>query len=228
MRLTLPLLLLLALLLPAAILAAERKEPPVPPPLPTLPDVQQQALPPVATPAPVPRLRSRPSRAVGEPWAGRLVRGRPLPVRGDGYVTWDAIRQEVPNRRWRRYGTGRLLRVLTRVLKDFDAPRPVLVGDLSRPDGGDFGPRYGGLGHASHQNGLDADVYYPRTDGRLLAPRNPARSTAAPPSASSTGSWPRAREKVFVGPSLGLRGPKGVVEELVHHDDHLHVAARAG
>ncbi len=223
MRLTLPLLLLLALLLPAAILASERKEPPVPPPLPTLPDVQQQALPPVATPAPVPRLRSRPSRAVGEPWAGRLVRGRPLPVRGDGYVTWDAIRQEVPNRRWRRYGTGRLLRVLTGVLKDFDAPRPVLVGDLSRPDGGDFGPRYGGLGHASHQNGLDADVYYPRTDGRLLAPRNPGQVDRRAAQRLVDRFVAAGAQKVFVGPALGLRGPKGVVEELVHHDDHLHV-----
>jgi hypothetical protein len=28
---------------------------------------------------------------------------------------------------------------------------------------------------------------------------------------------------VFVGPSLDLRGPRNVVEPLVHHDDHLHV-----
>ena len=31
-----------------------------------------------------------------------------------------------------------------------------------------FGRRFGGLGHASHQNGLDVDVYYPRIDGREL------------------------------------------------------------
>ena len=223
MRLTLPLLLLLALLLPAAILASEREEPPAPPPLPLLPEVQQQALPPVATPAPVPRLRARPSRAVGEPWDGRLVRGRPLPARGDGYVTWDAIRHEIPNRRWRRYGTDRLLRVLTAVLKDFDAPRPVLVGDLSRPGGGDFGPRYGGLGHASHQNGLDVDVYYPRTDGRLLAPRNPGQVDRRAAQRLVDRFVRAGAEHVFVGPSLGLRGPQGVVEELVHHDDHIHV-----
>ena len=29
--------------------------------------------------------------------------------------------------------------------------------------------------------------------------------------------------KVFVGPNVGLRGRRGVVEVLVHHDDHLHV-----
>ena len=44
------------------------------------------------------------------------------------------------------------------------APR-VGIGDLSRRHGGDFGVRFGGLGHASHQNGLDVDVYYPRLDG---------------------------------------------------------------
>ena len=226
MRFVLPLLLLAALALPAAILASEREEPPAPPPLPALPDVQQQALPPVATPAPVPRLRLRPSRAVGEPWEGRLVRGRPLPVRGEGYVTWDAIRREIPNRRWRRYGTDHLLQVLTRVLKDVDAPRPVLVGDLSRPHGGDFGPRYGGLGHASHQNGLDADVYYPRTDGRLLAPRDPGQVDRRAAQRLVDRFVQAGAEKVFVGPSLGLRGPRGVVEELVHHDDHLHVRLR--
>jgi hypothetical protein len=31
---------------------------------------------------------------------------------------------------------------------------------------------------------------------------------------------------VFVGPSLGLRGPPRVVQELAHHDDHLHVRIR--
>ncbi len=31
---------------------------------------------------------------------------------------------------------------------------------------------------------------------------------------------------VFVGPELGLRGPRGVVMELVHHDDHMHVRIR--
>ena len=32
------------------------------------------------------------------------------------------------------------------------------IGDLSRPQGGEFGERFGAPGHASHQNGLDADV----------------------------------------------------------------------
>jgi hypothetical protein len=30
-------------------------------------------------------------------------------------------------------------------------------------------------------------------------------------------------EKIFVGPHLGLRGPRNVVIALVNHDDHLHL-----
>ena len=118
-----------------------------------------------------------PSRAAGLPWHGRLVDGRQLPLTGPGFATWDPILKRVGNRPWRRWGTDRLLRTLHRVLGAYarrhpDAP-PVLVGDLSRPRGGDFGPRFGGIGHASHQNGLDADVYYPRLDRRLRRARRP-------------------------------------------------------
>mgnify|MGYP001029202985 CR=1 FL=1 len=48
-------------------------------------------------------------------------------------------------------------------------PQRVGIGDLSRPTGGSFGARFGGLGHLSHQNGLDVDVYYPRLE-RAMAP----------------------------------------------------------
>jgi hypothetical protein len=27
----------------------------------------------------------------------------------------------------------------------------------------------------------------------------------------------------FVGQSLGLKGPRGIVQPLPHHDDHVHV-----
>jgi hypothetical protein len=30
-------------------------------------------------------------------------------------------------------------------------------------------------------------------------------------------------QRVFVGPRVGLRGPRGIVARLAHHDDHLHV-----
>ncbi len=56
---------------------------------------------------------------------------------------------------------------------------PILVGDLSLPTGGSFGAEYGGLGHASHQNGLDVDIYYPRKDRKLRQAIALRRSTAA-------------------------------------------------
>jgi hypothetical protein len=71
--------------------------------------------------------------------------------------------------------------------------------------------RFGGLGHASHQNGLDADVYYPRRDRRERAPRRVDRFVAA------------GAQIVFVGPSTGIHGPAGVVQVLVCPDDHPHV-----
>ena len=186
--------------------------------------VPQRPAPPPAAQKPPPR---PPSRAAGLPWAGRLVHGRRLPVRGPGYATWDPIRKRVPNRAWRRWGTGRLVRIVRRVLaahaRGHPGAAPVLVGDLSRPRGGDFGPRYGGIGHASHQNGLDVDVYYPRRDGRRGVARRPDQVDRDGAQRLVDAFVGAGAQKVFVGPSLGLRGPKGVVEELVHHDDHLHV-----
>jgi murein endopeptidase len=95
------------------------------------------------------------------------------------------------------------------------------IGDLSRPHGGDFGPRFGYIGHASHQNGLDADVYYPRADGRERAPRNAAQIDRRL-SQELVDRFVRAGAAlVLVGPSTGLTGPR--VEVLANHDNHLHM-----
>jgi len=99
----------------------------------------------------------------------------------------------------------------------------VLIGDLSRPRGGVFDERFGGLGHASHQNGLDADVFYPRTDGRPRSAWRPGQVDRALAQDLVDRFVAAGAEKVFVGPRLGLRGPRRVVQPLVHHNDHLHV-----
>jgi murein endopeptidase len=222
-------LIVLALALPAALLAAPREPEPAapPPPVQSLPPVATSSPLPSATPAPKPLPRSR---ALGLPWHGRLARGRQLPARGEGFVTWDPIRKRIGNRGWRRWGTGRLLTTVRAVLAAYarrhpGAP-PVLVGDLSRPHGGDFGPRFGGLGHASHQNGLDADVYYPRRDRALRAARRPGQVDRAAAQELVDAFVGAGAQLVFVGPSLSLHGPTGVVQPLVHHDDHLHVRIR--
>jgi murein endopeptidase len=229
------LILLAALAVPAVLLAAPR-DPPLEPPSVVVP-VPTQApapLPPIATPTPAPlppMAKLPPSRALGQPWAGRLVNGRKLPPSGEGFLTWDPVLKQVGNRPWRRWGTERLLRTVRSVLAAYaqrhpDAP-PVLVGDLSRRRGGDFGPHFGGIGHASHQNGLDVDVYYPRVDRKLRSSRRPAQVDRAAAQELVDAFVAAGAVNVFVGPSLDLRGPAKIVSALVHHDNHLHVRLRA-
>ena len=59
--------------------------------------------------------------------------------------------------------SGRSSRYRRLPLRAPSAPR-VVIGDISRRGGGPMDQ------HASHQNGLDVDVYYPRRDGHLSAP----------------------------------------------------------
>jgi len=168
------------------------------------------------------------SRAIGKPNDGRLRNGLLLPAEGRDFKTFDSILERAPSREWRRYGTGRLLRVVYGALRDYreanpDAPR-VLLGDLSRPGGGWFGREYGGLGHASHQNGLDIDLYYPRRDGRQ---RKPARASQvdrrlAQELVDAFVARPEVRY-AFVGLNVGLTGPAERVQRLPHHDDHIHI-----
>jgi murein endopeptidase len=191
-----------------------------------------QVLPPGGTPPPPAepppeRIRWRHSRAVGKPFRGRLIRGVRLPREGPDFVTWDPPLDRSPNRAWRRWGTDRLLRVLLRVLRVYgeefpESPRAV-VGDLSRPRGGNFGSRFGGLGHGSHQNGLDVDVYYPRLDGREVAPGRVGQIDLVLAQGLVDLFACAGAEYVFVGPHTPLTGPRRVVQPLVHHDDHMHV-----
>jgi murein endopeptidase len=179
---------------------------------------------PVAAPVHVPQVGSI---AAGAPNAGSLVNGLQLPETGPDWVTWDAPRGRSPNRPDRRWGTDRLLAFLVAVLRDYrlanpGAP-PVLVGDLSRPYGGPFGSDFGGLGHASHQNGLDVDVIYPRVDGLLLPPARVRDVDRALAQDLVNRFVAAGAQFTFVGRHVGLGGPPGVVQAIAHHDDHVHV-----
>ena len=170
----------------------------------------------------------RHSVSLGTHTAGALRHGVRLPAAGSTFFTWDPVRRRSPNRAWRRWGSDRLVRTLLRVLAAYAARHPaappVGVGDLSRPHGGDFGPRFGGVGHASHQNGLDVDVYYPRRDRRERAPRQPAQVDRRLAQDLVDRFVQAGAHFVFVGPHTGLRGPPRVVQVLpAYHDDHMHV-----
>jgi murein endopeptidase len=159
--------------------------------------------------------------------AGSLAHGVQFPAESLDWVTWDPVLKRTPNRGWRRWGTRKLVDTTELVLRDYHAAHPeaprVLVGDLSRPHGGWFGARYGGLGHNSHQSGLDVDVYYPRTDGRERAPRRPDQ-VDVPLAQDLVDRFTLAgATRIFVGPDLALHGRRRVVSKLIYHDDHLHV-----
>jgi murein endopeptidase len=167
----------------------------------------------------------RRSVAVGEPSAGRLVRGVKLPPQGEHFFTWDPVLKRVPNRASRRWATDRLVRFVLRVIREYSAAHPgaprVGIGDLSLRHGGPFGPV-----HATHQNGLDADVYYPRLDRRERPPKLVSeidRRLAQ----DLLDRFVRAGAKlVYVGPNTGFTGPRRVVRVLWNHDNHLHVRIR--
>jgi murein endopeptidase len=177
-------------------------------------------------PAP-PRIAWHHSTAIGSPAAGRLEGGVRLPASGPSFFTWDPVKRRSPNRAWRRWGTGRLVRVVLKVAREYRAAHPraarMAVGDLSRPHGGDFGPRFGYIGHASHQNGLDVDVYYPRADGRERAPRYASQIDRELSQELVDRFVEEGAVAVFVGPNTDLTGPPGTVMALANHDNHLHV-----
>jgi murein endopeptidase len=167
----------------------------------------------------------RRSVALGEPAAGRLVSGVRLPREGQDFFTWDPVLHRVPNRASRRWGTDKLVRFLLKVVGEYAAAHPaaprVGIGDLSRRRGGPFGPV-----HMTHQNGLDADVYYPRRDRRERPPTLVSQIDRRLAQDLLDRFVAAGAKLVYVGPNTGFRGPRGVVEVLWNHDNHLHVRIR--
>ena len=147
----------------------------------------------------------------------------------DAWSTWDYPLARAPDAPERRYGTERLLWLIARVAAEFHAAHPqrrLLVGDLSRTAGGSFGPQFGGPGHASHENGLDADVFYPRTDRRQRPATRPAQVEV--PLAREVirrfGAYARTRV-MFVGCARDYVSAARKAQQLCNgeHENHVHV-----
>ena len=175
---------------------------------------------PVAAEKPFLEIKWRESTAVGLPNSGRLVDGVRLPIEGPDWVTWDPVRDHVPNRRGRLWATDDLVRVVVDVLREYrvahpNAPR-VLVGDLSRKAGGPLDQ------HVSHENGLDVDIYYPRLDHRLRPARTVQQIDRRLAQHLVDAFVARGAELVLVGPDTGLKGPRQKVMPYTGHNDHLH------
>jgi murein endopeptidase len=177
---------------------------------------------PIGTLAPPPA-----SRALGLPNDGRLAGGVQLPASGDAWFTFDSALRRSPSRGWRRWGTRLTIDRTIDVMRAFHAAHPraarLGVADISRPHGGAFDSRYGGLGHASHQNGRDIDIYYPRKDHRERPPRTVGQIDKHLAQELVDRFVKAGATFVFVGPHTGLHGKRGVVLPLSEHDDHMHV-----
>jgi len=193
----------------------------------------------VATPAPLA------SRSIGFYSRGCLAGAHQLP--GDG-PEWQVMRPS-RNRNW---GTPELVAFVEKLAHDaraLDGLPGLLVGDLSQPRGGPMT-----TGHASHQVGLDVDIWFDPMPNRMLSYEE--RETIAATSYIVAGTnveldrnrWTEAQnrlirraasypevERIFVNAGIkrelcqwagGDRAWLRKVRPWYAHDDHLHVRLR--
>jgi penicillin-insensitive murein endopeptidase len=117
---------------------------------------------PAPKPSPVPDVPSRPrDQAIGMAANGHLENGSSLQdaLKADPALPIHLIYPE----RKRFYGTYELIQDLQKMAKYLSQDVPgnkLTIGDISQKTGG----KLVNSSHKSHQNGLDADVSYPRTD----------------------------------------------------------------
>ncbi|MBK1702292.1 penicillin-insensitive murein endopeptidase [Thiococcus pfennigii] len=184
-----------------------------------------------------------PTRAIGAAANGCLAGAAALPAAGHGFVS---IRRE----RNRFYGHPVLIEFVTDLAARlaYQTDRLLMIGDLAQPRGGRMASS-----HASHQNGLDVDVWF-----RLATSPDQARRETAdgrdPPSMverdglTLTPEWgPEQRlllksaaedwrvERIFVNPAIkralcereaGERAWLRKVRPWYKHDAHFHVRLR--
>lgn len=152
---------------------------------------------------------SGPTRSIGSPALGCLAGGVALPLDGEGY---HVLRPQ----RHRYYGQPVLLQTITALARQM-AQRghgAILVGDMSQPRGGRMS-----FGHASHQNGLDVDIWLKMVNGPLdpaeRAEPTPVSMVASGAQEATPGLWGQAQEdlvhlaaqeasvaRIFVNPAI--------------------------
>jgi hypothetical protein len=167
------------------------------------------------------------SVAVGSPSRGSLRAGVVFPTESGFHQTWDPGRRGSPSDEWRRWGAEWVVAATVCVLAGYrtahpDRPR-VLVGDVSRQGGGPFGNEWGGPGHATHQNGLDIDIYFPRRDKVELPPFALREVDMAASQELVTRFELAGAQLIYVGRRTPLKGTSGVVQRVQKHENHLHV-----
>lgn len=180
------------------------------------------------------------ARAIGGYAKGCLSGAKALPVTGP---TWQAMRTS-RNRNWAHPALVSLIEKLASEAKQYDGWNGLLVGDMSQPRGG---PML--TGHASHQIGLDADVWFTPMPDHVLT--DTERENLAPiemvkdRSTLNTAAWTESRAKlikraasypevarIFVNPPIkqelckwakGDRSWLAKVRPYYNHTYHFHV-----
>lgn len=104
------------------------------------------------------------AQSIGGYSNGCIIGAQPLALKGEGY-------QVIRSARNRYYGHPQLLDYLTNLGKKTKAAGvpTILIGDMGMPAGGRFAS-----GHASHQTGLDADIWFKFGPMDDETARNPA------------------------------------------------------
>jgi penicillin-insensitive murein endopeptidase len=182
-----------------------------------------------------------PAQAIGFYAKGCLAGGEALPIDGD---TWQVMRLS-RNRNWAHPEIVALLKRLSLKAHQQAGWPGILVGDMSQPRGG---PML--TGHASHQVGLDADIWLTPMPKRQLS-RNEREEMSAvmmvrkdrldiDPHAWTPSHLPVIRaaaqepsvERIFVNAAIkkalcreakGDRGWLAKVRPMYGHDYHFHV-----
>jgi penicillin-insensitive murein endopeptidase len=185
--------------------------------------------------------RSGPPRPIGSYAKGCITGAVPLPADGP---TWQVMRPS-RNRAW---GHPLLIATIERFAASVPAAAGwpgLMIGDLGQPRGGPMV-----TGHASHQIGLDADIWFTPMPERRLAPAE-RDGMAAPSIVAADGNdidrvvWnPSYRKlvetmartpelaRMFVNPAIkqALCREAGADRDWLHkvrpwwgHDDHFHI-----
>ena len=184
-----------------------------------------------------------PTKVIGGASNGCVGGAKTLPETGPGYVS-------VRRYRNRYYGHPELVQLIqdigrTASGKGLDL---VMVGDLSQPRGGRMPSS-----HRSHQNGLDADIWFtfarsPAAARQLMDNRSDPRSMVKPGGLALSDAWgpdqrfllettarKQAVDRIFVNPAIkqalcrevtGDRGWLRKIRPWFGHDAHFHVRLR--
>ncbi len=176
--------------------------------------------------------------SIGTPAAGLLVNPMPMP-----YGPFWVLRHPLES-----YGTAETIAFIITAIEDVEARFPgsprLVIGDISRPDGGQLSR------HRSHQAGRDADIGFYYARGRVSDFASARRKDL-----DLARTWALVRafltdtdvERIFIDKSLiavlyayarrdanededwlddvfgRLGGQKGIIQHEKRHKDHMHV-----